>query len=162
MDVTKEDLVRLVSEGLTLTAIASRIGKTRPDTCRLLARNRIPIPESGRGHRSRSYVRDVLTFFRLWNQPELTIGEIAQRLDVAPGAVLRAARNYGLGKRLRVVPDRCEDVEPEEDLASCASLRLAPTVAAAAAEVRQGWSDDERYQRRVTKVQPVSYGSIYW
>jgi AraC-like DNA-binding protein len=163
--VTRDDTQRLrllVAEGLTLRAISERLGMSKPATCRLLARCGLPVPESGKGHKSRTHVRDVLKFFELWNSPELTIGEIAQRLDVAPGAVMRAARHYGLGKRMRVVPDRGEAVEPDEDLASCESLRLAPTVAAAAAEVRQGWSDDERYQRRVTKVQPVTYGSVYW
>ena len=50
--------------------------------------------------------------------------------------------------------------EHDENDVSCESLRLAPSVAAAAAEVRKRWSDEEKYQRRVTKVQPITYGRV--
>lgn len=48
--------------------------------------------------------------------------------------------------------------EHDENAVSCESLRLAPSVAAAAAEVRKRWSEQEKYQRRVQKVMPVTYG----
>jgi transcriptional regulator with XRE-family HTH domain len=150
----------LVAEGLTVNAMAERAGLTRVELARALARAGLPMPESSKSRNGRTIVRDVLRLFSLWNDCERTIGEIAQALNVTPGAVMRAARRYGLKRRQRIAPDVGFAVESDEDLASCESLRLAPTVAAAAAEVRKGWTEHERYQRRVQKVLPVTYGRI--
>ena len=150
----------LVAEGLTLNAMEQRSGLTRVDLCRALARAGLPIPESSKSKSGRTIVRDVLRLFALWNDCERTIGDIANDLGVTPGAVMRAARRYGLKRRQRIAPDIGHAAEADEDLASCESLRLAPSVAAAAAEVRRGWTEHERYQRRVQKILPVTYGRI--
>jgi hypothetical protein len=102
-------------------------------------------------------IQDVHRFWRLWHDESLTTCDIARALGVSESTVRSTASRFGLTNR-----DRPHDwgnetytVEPEEDLASCESLRLAPSVAAAAAEVRSKWTDEERYSRRVQKVQPV-------
>ena len=150
----------LVAEGLTLNAMEQRSGLSRVELARALARAGLPIPESSKSKNGRTIVRDVLRLFALWNEVELTIGDIANDLGVTPGAVMRAARRYGLKRRQRIAPDIGHAAEADEDLASCESLRLAPSVAAAAAEVRRGWTEHERYQRRVQKVLPVTYGRM--
>ena len=150
----------LVAEGLTLNAMEQRSGLSRVELARALARAGLPIPETSKSKSGRTIVRDVLRLFALWNEVELTIGDIANDLGVTPGAVMRAARRYGLKRRQRIAPDIGHAAEADEDLASCESLRLAPSVAAAAAEVRRGWTEHERYQRRVQKVLPVTYGRL--
>ena len=150
----------LVAEGLTLNAMEQRSGLSRVELARALARAGLPIPETSKSKSGRTIVRDVLRLFALWNEVELTIGDIANELGVTPGAVMRAARRYGLKRRQRIAPDIGHAAEADEDLASCESLRLAPSVAAAAAEVRRGWTEHERYQRRVQKVLPVTYGRL--
>jgi hypothetical protein len=150
----------LVAEGLTLNAMEQRSGLSRVELARALARAGLPIPETSKSKSGRTIVRDVLRLFALWNEVELTIGDIANDLGVTPGAVMRAARRYGLKRRQRIAPDIGHAAEADEDLASCESLRLAPSVAAAAAEVRRGWTEHERYQRRVQKVLPVTYGRM--
>ena len=150
----------LVAEGLTLNAMEQRSGLSRVELARALARAGLPIPETSKSKNARTIVRDVLRLFALWNEVELTIGDIANELGVTPGAVMRAARRYGLKRRQRIAPDIGHAAEADEDLASCESLRLAPSVAAAAAEVRRGWTEHERYQRRVQKVLPVTYGRL--
>jgi hypothetical protein len=150
----------LVAEGLTLNAMEQRSGLSRVELARALARAGLPIPETSKSQNGRTIVRDVLRLFALWEEVELTIGDIANDLGVTPGAVMRAARRYGLKRRQRIAPDIGHAAEADEDLASCESLRLAPSVAAAAAEVRRGWTEHERYQRRVQKVLPVTYGRM--
>ena len=155
----------LVAEGKTLRQIADTLGMNRAEACRAMARARIPIPERGRGTVNRTHVVNVLELFRLWNDPDISTGEIARRVNIRPASLLRVARRYGLKPRQKslMLGDSVGlEAESDEDLASCESLRLAPTVAAAAAEVRRSWSDEERYQRRVTKVQPVTYDPERW
>jgi len=151
----------LVAEGKSLREIADALGMNRAEACRAMARARIPIPERGRGTVNRTHVVNVLELFRLWNDPDLSIRDIAKKVNLQPSSVMRAARRYGLRPRARVAPDVGFAAESEEDLASCESLRLAPTVAAAAAEVRRSWSEQERYSRRVTKVMPVTYDTVW-
>jgi hypothetical protein len=150
----------LVAEGLTLDAIASRVGLDRASTCQAIARAGLPIPGNRDGTAS-GVITDVLWFFELWRDPELTVRDIASALNVTPGAVFRGARRYGLGRRQRMRPDDAE-VDPEEDAASCASLNLAPFTASRAAEVRRGWTDHDRRIRVVQKCQPISYGGKYF
>lgn len=154
----------LVAEGKTLREIADTLGMNRAEACRAMARARIPIPERGRGTVNRTHVVKVLELFRLWNDPDISTGEIARRVNIRPASLLRVARRYGLRPRQKSLLDGNSvgfAAESDEDLASCESLRLAPTVAAAAAEVRRSWSDEERYRRRVTKVQPVTYDTVF-
>jgi len=89
----------LVAEGLTLNAMEQRSGLTRVELCRALARAGLPIPESSKSKSGRTIVRDVLRLFALWNDCELTIGDISNDLGVTPGAVMRAARRYTPGTK---------------------------------------------------------------
>jgi hypothetical protein len=99
----------------------------------------------------------------MWHDETLTICEIARALGVSESTVTETAKRFGLDERTRIIEGGNDPppVDEDEDLASCESLRLAPSVAAAAAEVRRSWSDEERYQRRVTKVQPVTYDTVF-
>jgi hypothetical protein len=105
-------------------------------------------------------IQDVHRFWKLWHDESLTTCDIARALGVSESTVRSTASRFGLTRRDRPhdLGNEVYAVEADEDLASCESLRLAPSVAAAAAEVRSRWSEQERYHRRVTKVQPVSYG----
>jgi hypothetical protein len=106
--------------------------------------------------RARS-ITDVATLWGMWHDPTTTVCEIARTLCVSETTVRATARSLGLhGRTLVKDGSNVEpEVDSEEDAESYGSLRLAPSVAAAAAEVRSRWSDVERYQRRVQKVQPV-------
>ncbi|NBU34895.1 MAG: hypothetical protein EBR82_62505 [Caulobacteraceae bacterium] len=143
----------LVAEGLTVDAIAGRVGMDRPATCQALARAGLPIPGNATAG---TVITDVLRFFQLWRDPELTVRDIADAMNVSPGSVMRGARRYGLGRRQRMRPDDAE-VDPKEEAASCASLDLAPFTASRAAEVQRGWSDHDRRMRVVQQCEPVTY-----
>lgn len=144
----------LVADGLTVEAIATRVGMDRAATCQALARAGLPIPGNGTAG---TVITDVLLFFKLWHDPELTVRDIADAMNVSPGSVMRGARRYGLGRRQRMRPDDAE-VDPEEDAVSCASLDLAPFTASRAAEIRRGWTEQDRSIRVVQRCEPVTYG----
>lgn len=147
----------MVAEGLTLDAIGLRVGLDRAATCQAIARAGLPIPGNRDGSVS-GVITDVLKFFELWHDPELTARDIATALNATTGAVARAAHRYGLGRRKRLKRDDFDGVDDAEEAASCGSLRLAPLTEARAAEVRRAWTECDRRLRAVHRVEPVSYG----
>ena len=108
-------------------------------------------------------ITDAKKFLAMWHDETFTICEIARAFGVSESTVGSTAKRFALEERTRIIQGGNDPppVDEEEDVASCESLRLSPTVAAAAAEVRRSWSDEERYQRRVTKVQPVTYDTVF-
>jgi hypothetical protein len=108
-------------------------------------------------------ITDILTFCRLWNNPATTVCEITRVFRVSETTVRKTANRLGLQSR-RLVKEGCNEpppVEESEESASGSSLRLAPTVEAAAEEVRRRWTEQEEYNHRVTRVQPVTYGGEF-
>lgn len=147
----------LVAQGLTLDAIASRVGLDRAGACQAIARAGLPVPGNRDGSAG-AVVVDVLRLFELWRDPEMTVRDIAAALNVTHGAVLRGARKYGLGRRQRMKRDDCDIVDQAEDEASRSSLRLAPFTEARAAEIRRGWTENDIRLRAAQRVEPVTYG----
>jgi hypothetical protein len=106
---------------------------------------------------------DTLTLFRMWHDRRYTVNDIAQHFRVSPKIVYRAAERYGLPKRSRIIVGRSLDdaVDDDEEAASQSSLRLAPSTERLAAPIRDSWSDEVRYLRRVQRVQPLTYDGKY-
>jgi hypothetical protein len=44
---------------------------------------------------------------------------------------------------------------------TCEDLRLDDWTEERARPIREGWSEDERYHRRVQKIQPICYGGVF-
>jgi hypothetical protein len=81
---------------------------------------------------------DVKKLFSLW-QTEKTTTEISSELGITKSALYSVARRYALPRRTALVrrsPDRMTDPTPEE-------------LEAKAAEIRRGWSREEREKRMV-------------
>jgi len=161
MDTRNEQILSWVKSGCTIRQIADRLDMTRSEACRAMALASIPIPEPTKQTRYRTTVTNVVELFRLWHDSDLSVPDIANRLDVTERAVRRAARRYGLPKR-NGFDEHSEpvDVPAGEDEASQSSLRLAPSTERLAAPIRESWSDEVRYQRRVQRVQPLSYDRL--
>jgi hypothetical protein len=72
---------------------------------------------------------DVPKLFETWNNPKLTIAEVARELGILPGYLYTLADRYGLpereSQRRAYVAD---SAPPEEEAASRDSLALAPAV----------------------------------
>ena len=72
---------------------------------------------------------DVPTLFRTWNNPRLTIAEVARELGITTGHLYALADRHALPER--EPQRRCnvlDEATPEEDAASADSLALAPGV----------------------------------
>jgi hypothetical protein len=112
------------------------------------------------GHRR---ITDAALLFRLWHDETLRVEDIALRLGVASKTVTATARRFGLKNRSRVVSEVRERkaIEDAEDDSTVVDLRLDAWTEERARPIRDGWSEDERYLRRVTKIQPICYGGVY-
>jgi transcriptional regulator with XRE-family HTH domain len=156
----RELLEYLVASGLTLREIADRLDMNKAEVQRAfaLAGVAMPMPPS-RGYGTyRTRVTDVPRLFRLWHETDLSQAAIARELGVSEGAIKRAVKHFGLpprGQHAAGLAANDDDVPADEADASGDSLRLAPSVWAAAEEVRKRWTSEEEYSRRVTRVQPV-------
>lgn len=72
---------------------------------------------------------DVPKLFATWNNPRLTVAEVARELGILPGYLYTLAERYGLPEREHQRRAYVEDAAtPEEDAASRDSLALAPGV----------------------------------
>lgn len=149
------ELREMVRCGVTLDGMSRMIGVAKANIVRRLAELRLDIPGK--------VPIDTLLLFRLWHDPRQTVCGIARVLGVRDRIVYRAAERYGLPKRTRIILGCAEDEAPddEEAAASLDSLRLAPSVERLAAQIRAGWSESERYLRRVQRVQPVTYANEF-
>ena len=105
-------------------------------------------------------ITDCKKFLAMWHDETFTICEIARALGVSEATVASTARRFELHERTRIIEGGNDPppVDEDEDLASCESLRLAPSVCRAAEEVRSRWTPEEEYSRRVTRRQPLTYG----
>jgi DNA-binding MurR/RpiR family transcriptional regulator len=112
------------------------------------------------GHRR---ITDAALLFRLWHDETLRVEDIADRLRVTPNTVTRTAQRFGLANRSRVVSEIRERkaIEDAEDDSTVADLRLDAWTEERARPIRDAWSEDERYHRRVQKIQPICYGGVY-
>ena len=108
-------------------------------------------------------IKDAALLFRLWHDETLRVEDIADRLRVTPNTVTRTAQRFGLANRSRVVSEIRERkaIEAVEDDSTVVDLRLDDWTEERARPIREGWSEDERYQRRVTKIQPICYGGVF-
>ena len=109
-------------------------------------------------------ITDILTFCRLWHDPATTVCEITRVFRVSETTVRKTANRLGLESR-HTVKAGCNEpppVEESEELASCDSLRLAPSVERAAEEQRRKWTPEEEYNRRVTRRSAVTYAPEGW
>lgn len=141
---------------MTLDAMSVALGKPRHEIVKRLAELGCEIPEK--------IQVDTLALFRMWHDRRHTVTSIAQHFGVSPKLIYRAASRYGLPQRRRIIVGvSLEDpVDPDEEQASAESLRLAPSTERLAAPIRDGWSDEVRYQRRVQRVQPITYDRLGW
>jgi len=112
------------------------------------------------GHRR---ITDAALLFRLWHDETLRVEDIADRLRVTPNTVTRTAQRFGLANRNRVLSEIRERkaIEAVDEVATHADFRLAPNIEEKARVIREGWSEEVRYERRVQKVQPICYGGVY-
>lgn len=102
-------------------------------------------------------IKDVQALFRLWHDDSLSVRDIADTLSVSESCVYATAKRFQLAKREHREPEETADeteVNPDVD------LRLAPDTEVKAAVIRARWTPEERYQRRVQKVMPVTYGRL--
>jgi hypothetical protein len=108
-------------------------------------------------------IKDAALLFRLWHDETLRVEDIADRLRVTPNTVTRTAQRFGLANRNRVVSEIRERkaIEDAEDDSTVVDLRLDAWTEERARPIRDGWSEDERYHRRVQKIQPICYGGVY-
>jgi hypothetical protein len=109
-------------------------------------------------------IKDAALLFRLWHDETLTVEDIAQRLGVSANTVWATARRFKLGKRDHVVREKRERkaIEDAEDDSTVVDLRLDAWTEERARPIREGWSEEVRYERRAQKVQPICYGGVYW
>ena len=109
-------------------------------------------------------IKDAALLFRLWHDETLTVEDIAQRLGVSANTVWATARRFKMGRRDHVVREKRERkaIAAVEEVATHADFRLSPDIEEQARVIREGWSEEVRYERRVTKVQPICYGGVYW
>jgi IS30 family transposase len=80
---------------------------------------------------------DVPLLFRLWNDKDKTIGEVADQLGVSRGTLERLRRRFGLQRK--------EPVKKERE------IKWIPTpqeIEQRAAEVRSRWTPEREYQAR--------------
>jgi transposase len=108
-------------------------------------------------------IKDAVLLFRLWHDETLTVEDIAQRLGVSANTVWATARRFKMGRRDHVVREKRERkaIDEVDDLVTCEDLRLDAWTEERARPIRDGWSEDERYHRRVQKIQPICYGGVY-
>ena len=115
---------------------------------------------------SEQKIRDIGLLFKLWHDDTLKVEDIARTFRVALSTVSATAKRHGLRPRGEVVDgirhDRAAIDLGVENLSQCESLRLDDWTEERARPIREAWSEDERYQRRVHKIQPVCYGGVYW
>jgi len=152
---TKRRLESLMAGGKSLREIADALGMTGAETAKAFAAAGVamPMPPS-RATTYRTRVTDVPRLIRLWTQTSLSLADVARELRVSRGAVSRAVRYYGLKPRPGDVPDDREISNQESDV-SQDTLRLAPSVWAAAEQIRSRWTEADEYNRRCVHVHPV-------
>jgi hypothetical protein len=145
------ELRSMVACRVSLDAMARMLGKPKRAVAQRLAEIGCEIPGG--------FPIDTLTLFRLWNDSRMKISDIAKHFGVRVGVVYRAARRYGLPNRTGIFDERSSDhaENDDEEAASQSSLRLAPSTERLAAPIRDSWSDEVRYLRRVQHVQPLTY-----
>ena len=112
------------------------------------------------GHRR---ITDAALLFRVWHDETLRVEDIADRLRVTPNTVTRTAQRFGLANRNRVVSEIRERkaIEDAEDDSTVVDLRLDAWTEERARPIREGWSEEVRYERRAQKVQPICYGGVF-
>ena len=102
-------------------------------------------------------IKNVQLLFRLWHDDSVSVSEIAEELGVSESCVYATAKRFRLSKRER---RECDETADDTEVNPAVDLRLAPDTEAKAATIRARWTPEDRYQRRVQKVLPVTYGRI--